>query len=355
MSFGAAEPAVWCPRAARVGGRAFAGRAGVGRSENWLGDARRRFRAADQAGPENRPVPRSAAVGRAPIARAGLGRGAVGGYAAPEGGRRRAPPATAAMLSSPSTNFINRLRADDQAAWFELWETFGPVLRAQLTKWGRGRIGQETVRDLSQETLTALSNSIDRYDPAKGARFSTWLLAIAKHVLGDELDRRGALKRGGGRANALLDESWMGSAPGASVDEQYEAAVFRAKVERAIRQVEKQSDFTEFEIYRMRVFDGLSGKEVAEALGTSEPTVSRKLTKVRDMLRAAIGETVATYSFTAEELAEADRNHLTQNPGGGNPKTDSGKALDVLFDEALAEIYHRQQELRRQDEAGLTD
>ena len=254
------------------------------------------------------------------------------------------------MLTSPSTNFIARLRADDQAAWFELWETFGPVLRAQLTKWGRGRIGQETVRDLSQETLAALSGSIERYDPSKGARFSTWLLAIAKHVLGDELDRRGALKRGGGRTNASLDESWMGSAPGLSVDAAYEAAVFRAKVERAIREAEKQAEFADFEIYRMRVFDGQSGKEVAEALGTSEPTVSRKLTKVRALLRAAIGQSVATYSFTPDELAEAERNGLA-----ANPNTESDKAADALFDEALAEIYHRQQALRRQDEAGLTD
>jgi DNA-directed RNA polymerase specialized sigma24 family protein len=93
------------------------------------------------------------------------------------------------MLNTLTTGFISRLRSNDQAAWFELWETFGPVLRAQLAKWGRGRIGPETVRDLSQETLAALSDSIDRYDPGRGARFSTWLLAIAKHVLGDEMDR----------------------------------------------------------------------------------------------------------------------------------------------------------------------
>ena len=89
------------------------------------------------------------------------------------------------MLNSLTTTFVNRLRARDAGAWFELWETFGPVLRAQLTKWGKGRVGPETVRDLSQETLAALSDSIDRYDPARGARFSTWLLAIAKHTLGE--------------------------------------------------------------------------------------------------------------------------------------------------------------------------
>ncbi len=97
-----------------------------------------------------------------------------------------------------TTRFVGRLRARDPQAWFELWETFGPILRAQLARWGRGRIGPETVADLSQETLTALSSAIDRHDPSKGARFSTWLLAIAKYTLSDEMDKRFAQKRGSG-------------------------------------------------------------------------------------------------------------------------------------------------------------
>jgi RNA polymerase sigma factor (sigma-70 family) len=253
------------------------------------------------------------------------------------------------MLTSMTTGFLRRLRANDEAAWFELWETFGPVLRAQLTKWGRGRIGHETVRDLSQETLAALSNSIDRFDPSRGARFSTWLLAIAKHVLGDEIDRRMALKRGGGKSNAELDESWMVAAAAERADQAYEAAIFRAKVEAAIRKVEKECDFTEFSIYRMRVFDGLSGKDVAAQIGVSEPTISRRLAKVRERLRTALAEVIATYSFTEEEHEEAERNGLVLNP-----KAPCDKADDTLFDEAIGEIYHRQMELRRADEQGLT-
>ncbi len=248
------------------------------------------------------------------------------------------------MLTSMTTSFLKRLSANDEAAWFELWDTFGPVLRAQLTKWGRGRIGQETVRDLSQETLAALSNSIDRYDPTRGARFSTWLLAIAKHVLGDEMDRRMAQKRGGGRANAELDESWMVAAAAERADEAYEAAIFRAKVEAAIRAVERECDFMEFSIYRMRVFDGMSGKDVAAQVGVSEPTISRRLAKVRDLLRTALAQTVATYSFTEEEYQEAERNGLVLNP-----KATGDKADDALFDEAIGEIYHQQMELRRAD------
>jgi len=231
-----------------------------------------------------------------------------------------------------TTNFIKRLRNGDDAAWFELWEVFGPVLQAQLTRWGRGNVGVETVRDLSQETLAALSKSIDRYDPSRGARFSTWLLSIARHVLGDELDRRNALKRGGGVRAASLDESFMGQSGAVDADEEYERMVFRAKVYAAVRKTEVETDFMMFQVYRMRTFDDVSGKEVASQLGISEPTVSRHLAKVRTTLRRRLAEVISLYSFTDEEAKEAEEAGLY--------------ADDVLFDEALADIYHQQTRLR---------
>ncbi len=243
-------------------------------------------------------------------------------------------------MNTLTTSFVRRLRERDEAAWFELWVIFGPVLRAQLTKWGRGRIGVETVRDLTQETLAALSSSIERYDPNRGARFSTWLLSIAKHALGDEIDRRMALKRGGGRRPAEFDERFMGHAAMVEADDVYHQNVFRAKVYASIRRTETEAEFMQFQVYRMRVFDGVSGKEVAEQLGISEPTVSRYLHKVRDLLRRRLGEVVATYSFTPEEVSEPDRAGL-----GGD---------DAMFDEGLAEIYHRQSRLLLEDEAGAS-
>jgi RNA polymerase sigma factor (sigma-70 family) len=244
------------------------------------------------------------------------------------------------VMNTLTTSFVKRLRDRDEAAWFELWETFGPVLRAQLSRWGRGHIGVETVRDLTQETLAALSDSIDRYDPTRGARFSTWLLSIAKHALGDEIDRRMALKRGGGRRPAELDERFMSQAATVEADSAYERGIFRAKVYAAIRKVESEADFVQFQVYRMRVFDTASGKDVAQQLRVSEPTVSRHLQRVRDLLRRRLSETIATYSFTPEEAAEAERAGLGDD--------------DDMFDEAICEIYQQQSRLLRDDEAAAS-
>ncbi|HKX46359.1 MAG TPA: sigma-70 family RNA polymerase sigma factor [Planctomycetota bacterium] len=241
------------------------------------------------------------------------------------------------MVQDLSTGFVAKLRARDPEAWFELWEIFGPVLRAQLARWGRGRIGAETVRDLSQETLAALSQAIDSHDPDRGVRFSTWLLAIARYTLSDEFDRRMAQKRGGGRRPLDL-EAAEGQGDGAlAPDERYQALVFGAKVEAAIRRVERECDFEDFEVFRMRVLEGRAGKAVGEAVGVSEATVSRRLARVRERLRERLAEVVGRFSFTAEEREEALRNGLDPNPN---------KSTDALFDEAVAEVYHRYLEFR---------
>lgn len=230
-----------------------------------------------------------------------------------------------------STGLIRRLRAREPDAWFELWETFGPVLRAHLARWGRGRIGPETVRDLSQDTLAALCGAIDRHDPSRGARFSTWLLAIARHALGDEMDRRSADKRGGGARPAPLDAVGPPASPDLGPGESFEQAVFGAKVLAALRGAQRESRFDEFQVFQMRVLGGQSGHQVARALGISEPTVSRRLAAVRERVRARLAETFGKYSFTDAEWEELPRNGLAPNPNK------AGEA----FDQALAEVYHR--------------
>ena len=54
-------------------------------------------------------------------------------------------------MNTLTTSFIRRLRERDEGAWFELWAVFGPVLRAQLSKWGKGLLG---LRIIGGDTVT---------------------------------------------------------------------------------------------------------------------------------------------------------------------------------------------------------
>lgn len=242
---------------------------------------------------------------------------------------------TIPLMHQVDTAFLRRLRARDERAWFELWEAFGPVIRGTLARWGNGRLGEETLRDLTQDTLTALSDSIERFDPQRGVRFSTWLLAIAKHVLGDEMDRRYAQKRGSGKRGISLDEAWMDEARVPQPDEEYERRVMAAKVHAAIRAAQKRSEFVHFEAYRMRVLESRQGRDIGELLGVSEPTVTRHCQRVRELLRTELATAIEQWSYTEEERSEPSRAGLA--------------ADDAAFDDALGEIWRAQEELVARD------
>ncbi|HED66858.1 MAG TPA: sigma-70 family RNA polymerase sigma factor, partial [Planctomycetes bacterium] len=163
------------------------------------------------------------------------------------------------------------------------------------------------------------------------ARFSTWLLAIAKHTLGDEIDRRMAQKRGSGVKPVSLEVAGDRTGEGQAPDQAYEREVFEAKVAAALRAAERDSGFADFHVYRLRVLEGQTGKQVAQALGTSEATVSRRLSSVRGRIRERLMEVFSKYSFTDEEWQELSRNGLELNPS---------KKDEASFDEAVADIYH---------------
>jgi RNA polymerase sigma factor (sigma-70 family) len=215
-----------------------------------------------------------------------------------------------------------------------MWDVFGPSIERMIGSIASRFFGQETIKDVSQETLARVYQEIGKFDPGRGVKFSTWLYAIAKHVVYSELTSRSAQKRGGGTRPMSLDDTLHEISTSAPPDAEFEAAVFRAKVYRALKEVEKSADFTEFECYRLRLTDGAQGKEIADRLGISEASVSRYLKRVRDQIRGAVGQAVMGYSWTDDEKAEFSGSGLTN-------------ADDDGFDSALSDIYLLDEQTRR--------
>jgi RNA polymerase sigma factor (sigma-70 family) len=237
-------------------------------------------------------------------------------------------------LISINTDLLGRLKKADAAAWYEMWEVFGPSIERLIGSIASRYFGQETIKDVSQETLARVYQEIAKFDPNRGVKFSTWLYAIAKHVVYSELTSRGAQKRGGGHKPMSLDDTIFEVSREAAPDAEFEAAVFRAKVYRALKEVEKSSDFAEFECYRLRLTRGLQGKDISGMLGISEASVSRYLQRVRDSIRDAVTLAVTGYSWTDDEKGELGGSGL-------------GAADDDAFDAALSDIYLKDEATRR--------
>jgi RNA polymerase sigma-70 factor, ECF subfamily len=236
-------------------------------------------------------------------------------------------------LRNVDTEFLKRLRSGDDAAWFELWEVFGPALERMVERFGRRCFTPETIRDVSQETLMRLAREVHRFDPQRGARFSTWLFQIARHVVASEFAHRNAQKRGGGIRPQAIDPANEPVGDSATPPQDYERAVFRAKVYRAMRVAEARCDFLPFEAYKARILQGMMSKDIAKAMGISEATVSRYLRKVRETVRDTLREVVRDYSFTEEEEDEIRDARLDRANDG--------------FDESLAEIYAKEEASRK--------
>ncbi|MCC7509796.1 MAG: sigma-70 family RNA polymerase sigma factor [Planctomycetes bacterium] len=237
-------------------------------------------------------------------------------------------------MISINTDLLGRLKKADASAWYEMWDVFGPSIERMIGSIASRYFGQETIKDVSQETLARVYQEIAKFDPNRGVKFSTWLYAIAKHVVYSELTSRSAQKRGGGAKPMSLDDTLYEVSTTAPPDAEFEAAVFRAKVYRALKEVEKIADFTEFECYRLRLTDGIQGKEISDKLGVSEASVSRYLKRVRDQIREAVGQAIVGYSWTDDEKSEFDASGLTNHD-------------DDSFDAALSDIYLQDEATRR--------
>jgi RNA polymerase sigma factor (sigma-70 family) len=231
------------------------------------------------------------------------------------------------------TEFLRRLRSGDDAAWFELWEIFGPALERMVERFSKRCFTPDTVRDVSQETLMRLAKEIHRFDPQRGTRFSTWLFQIARHVVAGEFAYRNAKKRGQGIRPGTIDPEREPAGDALTPPVEYERAVFRAKVYRAMRLAEQRCDFLPFECYKARILRGMKSKDIAVAMGISEPTVSRYLKKVRSTVRDTIREVVKEYSFTEDEHEEVRQARLD--------------AASDDFDTSLADLYAKEEESRK--------
>ena len=148
---------------------------------------------------------------------------------------------------------IARWRSGDERAASELVARHAPALARFAAASGAGG----DVEELVQDTFVRAFGSLDTFRGDSSLR--TWLFTIERRLL---LDRRRAERRRG--VDVPIDEEHLTTS-----DDPLEAVVAGESQERLRRAVGRLSP-TQREVFTVRVGEGLSYKEIAEAVGTTE-------------------------------------------------------------------------------------
>jgi len=148
---------------------------------------------------------------------------------------------------------IARWKAGDERAATELVERHASALARFAMSTGE----RSDVDELVQDTFVRAFNSLDGFRGESS--FRTWLFTIERRLL---LDRRRSERRRRGRVEIKEDDATT----------EYDAldVVVADETEGRLNQAMKRLSPTQREVFALRVGEGLSYKEIAEAVGTTE-------------------------------------------------------------------------------------
>ena len=151
---------------------------------------------------------------------------------------------------------IARWKAGDERAASELVERHAAALaRFAVSCGARGELGE--IDDLVQDTFVRAFASLDGF--RGDSSFRTWLFTIERRLL---MDRRRSLRR---RPEAMDIQEQDAVTEWNALDELV-ADEAQSQVRRAIQRLTP----TQREVFMLRVTEGLSYKEIAEAVDTTE-------------------------------------------------------------------------------------
>jgi RNA polymerase sigma-70 factor (ECF subfamily) len=176
--------------------------------------------------------------------------------------------------------------AADAEAWQQFVALYAPLVYRLARKRG---LQDADAADVTQEVFQRVSTAIQNldYDPHRGS-FRGWLLTLARNGLCDFLARgKQQLQcRGGTATQAMLEELSTRDEEEALWERDYEKRVFAWAVAE-VRPCFKEATWQAF--WRTAV-EGLSGEEVAQALGMTVGAVYVAKCRVQSRLRAEIQE-----------------------------------------------------------------
>ena len=170
---------------------------------------------------------------------------------------------------------VKALRRGEARGLDDAYAAYGGTVLAYLVD----RLGDRSAaEDVRQQVFLELWQRRAEYDPERAALF-TWIMTITRSRAIDHLRKRVPQPQDPGIADQLADESDRG---GESLDQMVE----RWRVAQLLQQIPPE----EAGVLRMRFYDELSQREIAERTGMPLGTVKMRMVQALERLRDLLDE-----------------------------------------------------------------
>lgn len=139
-------------------------------------------------------------------------------------------------------------------------------------------LDRTVAEDVTSEAFIKAARAFDRYDPQR-AQFSTWVITIARNVLISNIRKAGKEYTA---SDAAIDPDLQSTSdvyPSLENDDT-----------ETLRQLLLVISEEDRELVRLKFFEGLQNKEIAEVLGVNASTVGTKVQRALAKMKAVASE-----------------------------------------------------------------
>ena len=177
---------------------------------------------------------------------------------------------------------VLRARRGDPAACREIVERLHRPVIATIFRFLGSRYAQE-LEDIAQDVFVKIFRALERFEPERGVKFSTWIYTFVRNHCFDVLKKR------------RIKTSPLHDGEGASIDppdarvvsplRAAQSSEIGTKIEEALQSLAEDQRM----VFVLREYEGLDYGEIAKALELNEGTVKSRLFRAREAMRAKLG------------------------------------------------------------------
>jgi RNA polymerase sigma-70 factor (ECF subfamily) len=194
-------------------------------------------------------------------------------------------------LTDLSLDIIKRAQAGDEAASRELIDALHRPVLATIYRFLGSRYRSE-YEDIAQDIFLKLFRSIERFDPERGVKFTTWTFTFVRNHCFDLLKKRRISTTS---INSVADEdrSWdlpdpAAPAPGSELDN----SELGERIEHALAGLSEDQRLA----FVLREYEGLEYRVIASVMGVSEGTIKSRLHRAKEAMRQSLAPYLRTGS-----------------------------------------------------------